>query len=212
MEQETKGFFMTHLTTIIVAIIAAIPTIVCGWFIYNQSYKDKMTDIKIEQIKVENDTKFAINNRNIAYIHGTMWELLHKLEADRCFIIQPHPEHKHLFLSVCFEVDRKGVAPVKDFFQHIPVNTMPKFIKDMAANVWLYYDDIAKIDDPKAQSMMIMAGTKQLVLRQLVDVNSSWIGTLVIENIDIKGFDKEPAMETISTAATSIQYILPPIQ
>ena len=203
---------MEHLATIITAFFAALATAWAAWLQYNQKAHDKKQDIKFEKIKIDNDKQMAINNRHIASIHGTLWELLHKLNADRCFIIQPHPEQKYMYLSVAFEVDRKGVSPVKDFFQNIPISDMAPFVKDLSSNVWMYYDDVEKqVSDKKAQSMMFLAGTKQLALRQLVDSNSSWIGTLVAENIDIKEYDKESSMELITNIAVSIQYILPPI-
>jgi hypothetical protein len=161
---------------------------------------------------MDNTQRMAINNRNIASIHGTLWELMHKLNSDRCFIIQPHPEQKHVYLSVAYEVDRKGVSQVKDFFQNVPISDMARFVKEVATTVWIYWDDVPiQVSDTKAQSMMITAGTKQLILRQLVDVNQSWIGTLVVENIDVKEYDIETTKEHVTHAATSIQYILPPI-
>jgi len=203
---------MEHLSVIITSVFGGIITFAIAWLAYNQKTKDKMTDVKIEGIKIENERKSATNNRHIATIHGVIWELLLSLNADRCFIMQPHPEQKHMYLSVAFEVGRLGVSPVKDFFINIPISSMAKFSKEIATTPWIYIEDTGKdIGDKKAQSMMILAGTKQLALRQLVDTNSSWIGTLVVENIDYKDVDKEKSMERILQAATSIQYILPPI-
>jgi hypothetical protein len=203
---------MEHISTIIIAAIAAISTIVTAWFVYNQKTKDKKTDLKIEKMKAENIEKMALNNRHIAIIHGEMWELLHKLDADRCFIIQPHPEHKHLFLSVAFEVDRKGISAVKDIFQNVPISDMAGFVKKIATECWIYYDDVAKqVDDRKAQSMMFLAGSTQIAIRQLVDVNGSWIGSLVLENITEKHYEKQIAMDSITESGNVIQFVLPPI-
>jgi len=207
-----KEFFSNNKTTIITAFFVLITTISTAWLTYNQSTKDKMTDFKIEQLRIENDERIATNNRHIAIIHGEMWELLHKLDADRCFIIQPHPEHKHLFLSVALEVDRKGISAVKDIFQNIPISDIAGFVKDAATTIWLYYDDInIQVSDKKAQSLMLLAGSAQIAIRQLVDVKGSWIGSLVVENINPKEYDKNASMEIIKNSANTIQFILPPI-
>ena len=199
-----------------VTVITAFFTLVLGlataWFAYNQNTKDKMTDLKIEQLKQDKDNELATNNRHIAIIYGELWSLMLKLDADRCFIIQPHPEHKHIFLSVAHEVARKGISPVKDIFQNIPISDMASFTKDAATNVWIYYDDVDKqVNDKKALSMMNLSGSTQICIRQLVNAKNSWIGNLVIENIDIKSFNRQESMEIITNTANTIQFILPTI-
>ena len=203
---------MEHLANIIGIIIGAIATGWAAWLQYNQNTKEKMTDFKIEKLKAENIERAALNNRHIATIHGAMWELLHKLDTDRCFIIQPHPELKHLYLSVVLEVDRKGISPVKDVFQNIPIGDMAGFVKEAVANHLIYYDNVEKqVEDKKAQSIMFIAGSVQIAIRQLVDVKGSWIGSLVIENINHKNYDKQCFIDTITAVANTIQFILPPI-
>ncbi|MDR0206045.1 MAG: hypothetical protein LBI45_02145 [Bacteroidales bacterium] len=203
---------MEHFASIILGAFVLIQAVILGWFAYNQKTKDKMTELKIEGVKLENEKRIATNNRSVATIHGVLWGLLHELDFSRCFIIQPHPEHKHLYLSVAFEVDKPGVSEVKAFFQNIPISTMAKFVKEIATTSIILIEDVDReISDTKAQSMMMLAGTSQLILKQLMDENGSWIGTLVVENTNRKQYNKEEAIEKMVVAATHIQYILPPI-
>jgi hypothetical protein len=199
---------MEHLSLILTSLFGLIG----AWFVYNQKYKDKATEMKFEKLKTENIEKAAMLNRHIAIIHGEMWGLLQKLDADRCFIIQPHPEHKHIFLSVALEVDRKGVSTVKDIFQNVPISDIACFAKDAATSVWLYYDDVDKqVEDKKAKSMMSLSGSTQISIRQLVDTRGSWVGSLVVENIALREYNKQTFMEIITNSANTIQFILPPI-
>jgi len=203
---------MEHLSTIIVGVFGVIGTSWAAWLTYNQRTKDKMTDFKIQQLRRDTKEQSATNNRHIAIVHGVMWELLLKLDADRCFIIQPHPEHKNLFLSVALEVDKKGISGVKDIFQSVPISDMANFTKKMATEVWMYFDDVSgQVEDRKAQSLMYLAGSTQICIRQLIDAKGSWVGSLVVENISMRDYDREQAKETISSAANTIQFILPPI-
>lgn len=39
------------------AIISAIGTIIAAWFAYNQYTKNKLTDLKVEQMRTDNERK-----------------------------------------------------------------------------------------------------------------------------------------------------------
>ena len=82
------------------AIISSIAVILSAWFSYNQYAKNKLTDLKIEKWKAEEDVKSVKRSDNIAKIYGVLWQLLHELQADRVYIVQPHPLVNNLFLSV----------------------------------------------------------------------------------------------------------------
>ena len=170
-----------------------------------------MTELKIEQVKKENEDKFAKNNRHIAIIYGELFGLLLKLDADRCFILQPHPERKYLYLSAVLEVDRNGISEVKDILKNIPMSDIALFSKDLASNSWLYFDDINnQIKDKKILSLMHIAGVTNVALRQLVNAQEEWIGTLIVESTTKKTFDDE-TQEFMKNTANTIQFILPPI-
>jgi hypothetical protein len=118
-----------------------------------------------------------------------------------------------MFLSVALEYDRNGISAVRDSFQNVPIADMAVFVKELATKIWLYFDDINnQVECRKAQALMFMAGSVQIAIRQLVNAENSWIGSLVVENINQKEFDKNSGMETVKNMANVIQYILPPIQ
>ncbi|MEE1092188.1 MAG: hypothetical protein UHZ01_03805, partial [Prevotella sp.] len=67
------------------AIISAIGTIVLGWFAYNQKTKDKMIEVKIEQLRARNEEKRNRRADNSAIVHGELWHALVELRADRVY-------------------------------------------------------------------------------------------------------------------------------
>jgi len=193
-------------------IITAIGVIIVGYFTYNQSTKDKLTDLKIERIRIENNERIAANNRHLANIYGEMFNCLYRLDADRCFIIQPHPVHRHTYMSVVLEVDRNGVSPVKDIFQNIPMSDMAGFVKLLGSNNQLYFDNpLLQVEDRRALSIMLLSGSMQIAIYQLTDVNNNWIGSIVVENINIRKINLVEAFEVLKMCANTIQFILPPI-
>ena len=84
------------------AIISAIGTIVAAWFAYNQYAKNKMTDLKVEQMQNELAEQKKRRADNSALVHGELWNVLHELHADRVYIVQPHPLGNESMLSVYF--------------------------------------------------------------------------------------------------------------
>jgi len=214
MEENSnkKSWLNQHLATIIVGFFTLITGLYTIYTTSNQSSKDKMTDYKIEQMKLHNDEKINANNRQIAVIYSELYDLRSKLDVDRVFIIQAHPENRNLYLSVSFEVDKKGVSLVKDNFQNIPISEMPKFAKMLSTTNWIHFNDINnQVDDKRAKSLMWMTGTTDVVIMQLVNSQNNWIGSLVSENIHGKKIDDSAAIETMKTTANAIQFILPPI-
>ena len=211
-EKEKRSWINEHIATIIVGLFTAIASILGGWFVYNQSTRDKETDFKIEQMKRYNEEKITLNNRKIAIIYSEMYDLLHKLDIDRVFVIQPHPEMKHIYLSVFLEVDRNGVSQVKEVFQNLPISDIPRFTKLLATNNWLFYSDIStQVESPRALALMRSAGSTNIAIRQLVNPSGEWIGSLVAENTKERKIPEEKAANMMKATANTIQFILPPI-
>jgi len=206
-----SGVNAGQIALIVSSICGLIGGIISTYFVYNQKTKDKMTDLKIEQIKKENEHEFAKNNRHIAIIYGELFRLLSKLDIDRCFILQPHPDKKYRYLSVVLEVDKTGISEVKYLLSNIPMSDVGDFSKQLSTNNWLFFDDINnQVKDKKILSLMNIAGVNTIALKQLVDTQNEWIGTLVVESITPKTFD-DKMIELIVSIANTIQFILPPI-
>lgn len=89
-------------------IVSACGTIVAAYFAYNQYTKNKITDLKVEYFKKEEERKSYRRSENTAKVFGELWRILFELKADRVYIVQPHPLGHIAFLSIQFEVKRKG--------------------------------------------------------------------------------------------------------
>jgi len=214
MEENSnkKSWLNQHLATTIVGFFTLITGLYTIYTNSNQSTKEKLTDYKIEQMRLFNEEKINTNNRQTAVVYGELYDLLHRLDVDRVFIIQRHPHLKPIYLSVFFEVDKKGISLVKDMFQNIPISDMPKFAKLLSTNNWLYFNNIYdQVEDQRAQSLMRTLGSTDIAIRQLTDVTGEWIGSLVAENTQGKRLEESEAIEMMKNTGNTIQYILPPI-
>ena len=70
-------------------VISAIGTIAAAYFAYNQYTKNKITDLKIEYYKKEEERKSYKRSENTAKVFGELWRVLYETKADRSISFSP---------------------------------------------------------------------------------------------------------------------------
>lgn len=193
----------------LVGLIGAIGCIVAGWFSYNQYAHNKITDLKIEQFKKDEEQRSYKRSENSAKVFGELWGILYHLKADRVYIVQPHPLGNASYLSVQFEVKRKGVEGMKDSIQDLPMSEVAVFSKDMAENSFIYITDIDKqVSDRVAESILSSNGCVNAIVKRLNN-STDWVGSIFCEFTSPMTIDEEEARKVLHEVAMNIQYILP---
>jgi len=192
------------------AIISAIGVIIAAWFSYNQYAKNKLTDLKVEQMQRDNETKRKRRSDNSALVHGELWEVLHELKADRVYIVQPHPLGNESMISIYFESKRKGVESMKPRIQNLKMCDVAKFCSDLTKNLFMFITDIdAQVTDRYAKSLLSSCGTSQVIIKRLSDNSHDWVGSIFCEFTHGTEIDEQEAHAILHEAAMNIQYILP---
>ncbi len=192
------------------AIISSIAVILSAWFSYNQYAKNKLTDLKIEKWKAEEEVKSAKRSDNIAKIYGVLWQLLHELQADRVYIVQPHPLVNNLFLSVSLEVKRNGVSAMKPNVQRLPMQDVAAFSAELSARDFLLYRNIdIEVKDKRARAIMTTNGCCSVVVKRLTDDEHDWIGSIFCGFTHEQQLQPASLRQQLQEAADHIQYILP---
>lgn len=194
-------------------ILTGIASIVALWFTYNQYTKNKLTDYKIEKWKEEERKSNIKNAGSIATIYGELWELLYFLKADRVYLIQPHPLYKEMYISATLEVKKYGVASVRESMNDIKIESVAKFVSELANTEYQFIHDITDSDlDNKIKSLMTNNGCKSTAIRRLSDEKNNWIGSIVVGYIhDFEDVEVEQDLieKMTRSSALTIQYILP---
>ncbi|MCX4334754.1 MAG: hypothetical protein OSJ55_07725 [Bacteroidales bacterium] len=194
----------------IAPIISAIAAIIAGWFAYNQKTKDKMTDLRIEQLRRDEERKSKIRSDNTGAIYGVLWHILHELQADRVYIVQPHPLSNNHFVSVSMEVKRNGIKGMKSSIQNLEIANVALFVSELASRDYIQFRDIAsEVRDKRARAILSMMGAISSVIRRLSDDRYDWIGSIICEFNDTMTADPIFCRKTLEDAADKIQYILP---
>lgn len=192
------------------AIISAIGVIIAAWFSYNQYAKNKLTDMKVEQMQRDNETKRKRRSDNSALVHGELWQILHELHADRVYIVQPHPLGNESMVSVYFESKRKGVESMKPRIQNLKMCDVAKFCSDLTKNLFMYISNIdSQVTDRYAKSLLSSCGTEQVIIKRLSDNSHDWVGSIFCEFTHGAKIQEEEARAILHEAAMNIQYILP---
>lgn len=194
----------------IAAVISALGAILTGYFAYNQYTKNRMTDVKIENWKKEEQEKLNHISQSIAKIYGEMWHLLHELKADRVYIIQPHPLTSSLYVSITLEVKRNCIVEIKRSIINMPMAEIAAFSSDMASRDWMFYKDVEQeMKDKKARAILSTSGSKTAIVKRLSDDDRRWIGSLFCDFTREQDFKIDYAKKLIAEAANNIQFILP---
>lgn len=193
----------------ICSLIVSLATIILGfWQKYNQKTKDKMTDLKIQLIKAEANRQNCMAANNTATVYNEIHEVLHRTKASRVYIIQPHPLGNCAFISIRYEVKRKGISGMKDNVQSLAMSDMAVFCKSLADNVYVFYGDIEDISDKMAKSLFSGNGCKSVAIKRLSNA-VDWVGNIVCEFLDEPEVPEEEVKKALHDAMVNIQYILP---
>lgn len=192
------------------AIISAIGTIIAAWFAYNQYTKNKLTDLKIEKFRKDEEIKSIRRADNSSIVYGELWNILHELDADRVYIVQPHPLDNESLLSIYYEVKRKGVEPMKPHVQNLRIADVAKFSSDMVKNLFMYITDIdTQVQDKYAKSILSSYGCEAAVVKRLNDNTHDWVGSIFCEFTRPIHVSEDEAREIMHRCAMNIQYLLP---
>lgn len=198
------------------AIVSAVTTAAVGiwtaWFTYNQKTKDKLTDLKIEQYKKEMKKRSFKRSEDTAKVLGALNKILLGANADRVYIVQPHPLGHIAFLSIQFEVKANGVQGMRYEVQKLEMSDVPKFCERMVDNLWMYLDNIdEQVQDSYAKALLSSNGTKVAAIKRMSTARD-WVGSIFCEFIDTPSISEADLQKLMHEAAITIQYNLPEYQ
>lgn len=194
-------------------IITAIGAIIMAWWKYDQTRRDARVRLETREREARLKEQTRRRNEYVSQIYGIVWELLHELQADRVYIVQPHPLRSNDFLTISFEVLRTGIAPMKERVQRLPMSDVAAFSAELASRYFIYYKDIEdNVRDKRARAIFLTCGTKSAVIRRMATPDDGWVGNIFCEFNHATDVSPEHAKGRLEAAAERIQFILPPVQ
>lgn len=196
---------------IIGAIMGSIATIVCAWFGYNQTAKNKEIEYKIAKREQEDKEKRNAEKRAASTILRELWPLLHKFEGVlRVYIVQPHPLDRAKYISVMYEVVSEGMVNISPIVRRMPIGNIMDFVGELEGKDFVYWASQSDVKAGRARSIMHQLGTEKMIAVRMMS-DGLWQGNIVIDfdNVEI---DIEAVESALHEARSNIQYILPEIE
>ncbi len=191
------------------AIITAVGAIVIAWFSYNQYSKNKITDMKVKQLERHQTIQNAKRSSKVSFIVGELYRIMLKLNADRVYIIQPHPLDSMLYLTVELEARDNGVTSViKDFYK-LPIKDFKEFSIKLMEEDFMYLD-FNSFEDSDVSSLFLSKGANNTVIKRL-SYRNGWIGSVCVDFLDKCEVDESTLLKNLTTLARKVQASLPPI-
>lgn len=195
------------------SIISALAVIITAWFSYNQHRHNKMTDLKVDRMKQQEKQRTSQLSYNSGKVFGELWNVLHQSNADRVYIVQPHPLKRSAFLSIRFEVLEDGVREMKHTIHEMPMERVPKFSQQMAEEQWQWITDIdTQMQDRVAKSIMLSNGTEAVAIKRLTSPTDLWEGSIFCEFLTPTTINEDTLRQLMHRAAVKIQDSLPEIE
>ena len=193
----------------VIAFAMLITPFYVAWLSYNQYSKNKKTDFELELLKTKESDSHLKFTENVTNVYGELWQLLAETDATRVYIIQPHPIHSAVFVSVLYEVCHRGVSGMKGVVLNVEIINAIKFVNMLEANNLFVSNDLDKdLDSDYMKSVFNSMGTESMVIKKLINHNKNWAGSIVVEYKKSKQITDE-VIRTIGYTANTIQYILP---
>lgn len=201
-------------------LIGAIGGFLAYWFKYNQDAHNKKTEfdlemqrkeaeIKYEQFKKRTRIQSYQRNRNSSIVYREIYKVLFASNADRVYIVQPHPLKHADFLSIQFECTSNGIEGMRTTIHNLPMERVAEFCGELTKNLWMYFDHIdQQVNDRLAKSLLSSNGCVAVGIKRLDSAND-WVGNIFAEFTERPSINEAELHRIMHDASINIQHNLP---
>lgn len=168
---------------IITALTPALSIALGIWVYRNQKSTDYLFKKKENEDQEKIKTEKARLNSAFADIYFRLNKIIMDLEADRVYIIQPHPLQDKKYISVSFELVNKirDVREHKHNFQNKPMSEWAGMIGVIGKEDWIAYPEVCQIPDMKWRNWMKRKGVASAFYHRLTENDKYWVATICVE-------------------------------
>lgn len=147
----------------------------------------KKSEKRFEKELENNEKKHEKENSWLSEVHSKiyayLWRILFSIDADRVYIIQPHPLIDKQYISVSYEVcnPQRDVSSHKSKFRNKKFSEWSNLVSKLGTEEWYIITNINELEDDKFFAEISRRGVKTILFKKLKNENGYWEGSLCVE-------------------------------
>ena len=140
-----------------------------------------------------------------------LYRLMNVTDAQRAYIVQPHPLDRAKFISIEYEVISEGMTAIARRVHRMPIASIHGFANELSSRDFILWQSQKDVRDDRARAIMHSIGTEKMAAYRMMD-GQLWIGNIVLD------FDLHQELEAVylkdkmGDVANSVKYVLPEIE
>lgn len=195
----------------IAAVLAVFVSALSAVLSFRQESFTKRQEYELKRREEEDKEKRKLLKIAANDIMRELHRLLIKTDAQRAYIVQPHPLDRAKFISIEYEVFSEGMVEIARKVHRMPISSIAGFVSELSSRDFILWHSQADVKDGRARAIMHSIGTEKMAAMRMMDGNL-WLGNIVLD------FDSHQELEAVylkgkmGEAANVVKYILPEIE
>ena len=173
---------------------------------YNKQKEQELKNRAEEDKEKRKTLKIAAND-----IMRELHRLLNKADAQRAYIVQPHPLDRAKFISIEYEVYSEGMVEIARKVHRMPISSVAGFVSELSGRDFIMWHSQNDVKDGRARAIMHSIGTEKMAAMRMMD-GRVWLGNIVLDFDSHQQLEPVYLKEKMGEAANVIKYILPEIE
>lgn len=195
----------------ITSLIGGIAAFVALFLNFKQDSYNKRQEYELKRREEEDKEKRKLLKIAANDIMRELHRLLIKTDAQRAYIVQPHPLDRAKFISIEYEVFSEGMVEIARKVHRMPINSVAGFVSELSSRDFIMWNSQADVKDGRARAIMHSIGTEKMAAMRMMD-GGLWLGNIVLDFDSHQQLEAVYLKEKMGEAANVVKYILPEIE
>lgn len=195
----------------IAALVGSIAAFVALFLNFRQQAYNKEKEYELKRREEEDKEKRKLLKIAANDIMRELHRLLIKTDAQRAYIVQPHPLDRAKFISIEYEVFSEGMVEIARKVHRMPISSVAGFVSELSSRDFIMWQCQADVKDGRARAIMHSIGTEKMAAMRMMD-GSLWLGNIVLDFDSHQELEAAYLKSKMGEAANVVKYILPEIE
>jgi hypothetical protein len=195
----------------IAVLVTAIGTIISMFLHFRQKSYDSQKEYELkkrEEYDREQRKQLKIAANDIV---RELYRLMNVTDAQRAYIVQPHPLDRAKFISIEYEVISEGMTAIARRVHRMPIVSVHGFANELSSRDFILWQSQKEVRDDRARAIMHSIGTEKMAAFRMMD-DKLWLGNIVLDFDQHQELQPVYLKDKMGEVANVVKYILPEIE